>query len=53
MLIETKGYVKPIEHQLEEHMCHDLSFRFTIKVKTWKGASQKCNSRVTFALLGV
>jgi hypothetical protein len=33
--------------------CHNLSFEFATRAKAWKGANQKCNLGVTFALLGM
>ncbi len=33
--------------------CHNPSLALVIKAKTWKGAGQECNPRITFALLEV
>jgi hypothetical protein len=33
--------------------CHDPNLGLVTKAKTWKGAGQKCNPRITFALLEV
>ncbi len=33
--------------------CHNLSLALVIKAKAWKGTGQKCNPKITFALLEV
>ncbi len=38
---------------INDYFCHDLNLGLATKAKAWKGANQECNSRATFAFLGV
>jgi hypothetical protein len=33
--------------------CHNPNLGLVTKARTWKGAGQECNPRVTFTLIGV